>query len=75
MSREQLIQKALIAIQKLPQEKIMEVSDFADFILKKHEDELLAKGISKIVAQGKPYTFLENDDNIYTVNDLKEKYK
>ena len=75
MSREDLIQKTILAIQKLPQEKINEVSDFADFILKKHEEELLAKGISKIVAEGKPYKFLDSDENIYTVNDLKEKYK
>ncbi len=75
MSRQEIIQQALSTLQKLPPEKIIEVSDFAAFILKKHEDELLAKGITQIANTGKSYNFLNDDENLYTVNDLKEKYK
>jgi hypothetical protein len=62
-------------VSKLPIEKAQEVSDFADFILKKQEEELLQKGIQKMVENGKPYDFLKTEEDLYTVNDLQVKYK
>ncbi|MEP1087584.1 MAG: hypothetical protein ABJH01_12985 [Algoriphagus sp.] len=56
-------------------EKIKEINDFADFILKKLEDKTLQDGINHLVQKGKPYNFLEKEDNIYTVEDLKVRYK
>ena len=74
MSRQELIEKTLAVLSKLPQDKAKEVSDFADFILKKYDEEALQKGIEKIVSTAKAYNFLKDDENIYTVADLKEKY-
>ena len=39
MSKQELIEKAIATMEKLSSEKIAEVADFADFILKKNEDK------------------------------------
>ena len=74
MSRQELIQYTIEHIQKLPEEKIKEVSDFTEFLLSKIEDKILNEGIQQLVARSKSYNFLEQEEELYTVNDLKEKY-
>ena len=74
MSRETLIKKTFNTLSKLPQDKLKEVSDFADYILKRYDEEILQKGIEKLVSDSKAYSFLENEDELYFVEDLKEKY-
>lgn len=75
MTKQEVIKKTLVLLDKLPLEKIQEVNDFADFILKKLEDETIQLGIQKLVEKGKPYEFLKEEEDIYTVEDLKERYK
>ena len=53
----------------------MEVSDFADFILKKYEEELLQKGMNVLVSEAKTFYFLKDEEDLHTVSDLKEKYE
>ncbi|MCK9271605.1 MAG: hypothetical protein WC271_15895 [Bacteroidales bacterium] len=74
MLKESLIHKTLNNLARLPHDKVREVADFADFILKKYEEEVLQKGIEKLVSQSKTYDFLKNEENLYSVEDLKEKY-
>jgi hypothetical protein len=75
MNLQSIIQHTMQVVSKLPIEKAQEVSDFADFILKKQEEELLQKGIQQIASTGKPYAFLKDEEDLYTLNDLQEKYK
>jgi hypothetical protein len=53
---------------------VKEVSDFADYILKKYDAEVLQRGIEKIVSNSEAFAFLAQEEDIYTVEDLKEKY-
>jgi hypothetical protein len=75
MTKHILIDRALKSLNQLPEDKIKSVADFADFLLKRYEDEILSKGISKLVSDSKVYEFLENEEDLYSVNDLKERYK
>ncbi len=75
MEKETLIKRTVKMLSKLPQNKIREVSDFADFILKKHVEELLQKGMNVLASEAKSFYFLKDEENLYTVKDLKEKYK
>ncbi len=75
MTKQEVIKKTLVVLDKLPLEKIQEVNDFADFILKKLENETIQLGIQKLVEKGKTYEFLKEEEDIYTVEDLKERYK
>ena len=61
-------------LSRLPEERLREVSDFADFILKKHDEETIQKGIESLVTESDEYYFLKEEEDIYTINDLKERY-
>ena len=75
MEKETLIKRTLKILSKLPQEKVKEVSNFADFILKNYEDEYLLKGMEILVAESSAFYFLKEEEDLYSVEDLKEKYK
>ena len=74
MSRRQVIEKALEAINQLPDDKVSEVADFAAFILKKHEENTLQSGIQRLVETSNAFAFLHDEEDLYTLDDLKERY-
>jgi hypothetical protein len=74
MTREAIIQKTLKTLSVLPNEKAEEIADFADFIMKKHEDDLLQKGIQTMVEKSYAFSFLNDDEDLYSVEDIKEKH-
>ena len=73
MIRETLINKTIKILSKLPNDKIREVSDFTEYILKKYEEETLQKGIEKLVSDSNTFQFLNDEEDLYTVNDIIEK--
>ncbi len=75
MSRRQLVEQALQTINQLPEEKISEVVDFAAYILKKHEETVLQRGIERLVETSNAFAFLHEEEDLYTLDDLKERYK
>ena len=74
MIRETLINKTINTLSKLPNDKIREVSDFTEYVLKKYEEEILQEGIEKLVSDSNAFQFLNEDEDLYTVNDIIEKY-
>jgi hypothetical protein len=74
MSRRQLLDQALETINKLPEERISEVIDFASYMLKKHEEATLQKGIERLVETSNVFAFLHDEEDLYTLDDLKERY-
>ncbi|MEA1785280.1 hypothetical protein U1E44_04185 [Arenibacter sp. GZD96] len=75
MTREALIKKTLDSLAKLPDQNLKEVSDFAEYLLHSIENKILTEGIQKLVSDSKSFDFLEADDNLYSIEDLKERYK
>lgn len=75
MTREILLQKTVENISKLPDQNLQEVSDFTEFLLSRIESHLMTEGIQKLNVNSKAYKFLEDEEDLYTVADLKEKYK
>lgn len=75
MNRIQLIKDTLEKIKKLPDFEIGEVNDFAGFLLSRLDDKMLVEGIQKLSSDSKTFEYLNNEDNLYSVNDIKEKYK
>ena len=75
MPKQELISRTVDILDKLPMDKIQEINDFADFILERLDDKTLQDGINQLVQKDKSYQFLEdNEENIYTVEDLKVSY-
>jgi uncharacterized phage-like protein YoqJ len=75
MSRHQLVDQALHTINQLPEDKISEVIDFASFVLKRYEEAQLQKGIDRLTETSDAFSFLYDDADLYTLNDLKERYQ
>ncbi len=75
MTRENLIKETVKKISKLPDSRVKEVSDFTDFLISKIEDQILTEGIKKIISESKSFDFLNEEEDLYTVKDLKERYK
>ena len=75
MDRKILLEKLTSKINLLPDSKIQEITDFTDFLLRKIDDNITVEGIQKLISDSRAFDFLKEDDDLYTVNDLKEKYK
>ncbi len=75
MTRESLIKKTIENLAKLPDHKLKEVSDFAEFLLNGMEEQILKEGIQKMVTDSKTFSFLNEEEDLYLVSDLKERYK
>ncbi len=74
MTRQAIIEKTLKAINQLPESKAEEISDFAEFIIKKYEDQKLTTAIQQMASESKTFEFLESEEELYTVSDLKVIY-
>ncbi|MBU4537866.1 MAG: hypothetical protein L6264_09560 [Weeksellaceae bacterium] len=74
MDRLAIIEKTISIINKLPERKAEEISDFADFLLMKYEENLLNDAIAELVDQSKAYDFLKEDEVMYSVSDINIKY-
>ena len=74
MTKEAIIERTVKTLSELPPEKVEEIADFADFVLKKYEEQILQKGMYKIAEEGSSLNFLNEDEVIYSVKDIKEKY-
>jgi hypothetical protein len=74
MSREEVIEKTIAAINKMPVDKGEEVADFAEYMLNKIEERNLQKGIEHLIGKSDSFKFLKDEEDLYTTDDLIEKY-
>jgi len=75
MNKQGLIDRTIETLERLPEDKIHEIADFADFVLKKHEEQILQRGIEMIVSKSDSFSFLNDEEDLYDENDLKERYQ
>ena len=75
MTQSAVIENTISTLSKLPVEKAEEVADFADFVLKRHEESLLQEGITQIVGDSEVFAFLADEEDLYTRDDLKVRFK
>lgn len=74
MTRKAIIEKTMQAINQLPDEQAEKVSVFADSLIRRHEEVKLLNGIKQIVSETKSFEFLSSEQELYTKEDLKERY-
>jgi len=74
MTRRIIIERTVNAINQLPEDKAVEISDFAEFIIKRYEEQRLTEGIQNLTSNGHSFDFLAEDEEIYSLADLKEVY-
>ncbi|MBK6731620.1 MAG: hypothetical protein IPG60_11925 [Bacteroidetes bacterium] len=74
MTRKTIIDRTLKVINQLPEEKAEEISIFADFVMKRFEEQQLNEQLLQINQKSNAYEFLNDEEDIYSVADLKEVY-
>lgn len=74
MTKQAIIEKTVRFLNQLPDDKAEEISDFADFIFKKYEESLISEGIQQISSNSKTFEFLKEEEELYSLKDIKEKY-
>lgn len=74
MNRQIIIEKTMKILNQLPEEKAEAISDFADFVLKRYEEHILTAGIQHIVSKSNSFNFLQEEEETYSLSDLKEVY-
>jgi len=74
MTKQIIIERTLKAINQLPEDKAEEISDFADFVFKRYEEQELTNGIHRLTSESQTFDFLKTEDEIYSITDLKEVY-
>ena len=75
MDKQILIKKTITNIQRLPVTKVKEVNDFAEFLLNKIDNQIMTQGIQEIASLSKSFDFLNQEPDLYSINDLKLNYK
>ncbi|TLV02740.1 hypothetical protein [Dyadobacter luticola] len=71
MKIQAIIERTVEAINQLPQDKAEEISDFVDFVRKRYEENRLTEEIEKMVAESASFEFLNDEEELYAVTDLK----
>ena len=74
MSKTELIEKTVANLNQLPENELKEIHDFASFLLSKIQQRIIAEEVSQLNTASSSFKFLEEDKDLYTVNDLKVKY-
>lgn len=74
MTKQTIIERTTHAINQLPLNKAEEIADFVDFILKRYEEQLLTQGIQQLALEGQTFDFLNEEEDLYSISDLKEVY-
>lgn len=75
MSREELIKSTIEKLNQLSDTRIQEVSDYVSFLASRIDDKIISEGIKTLTSNSKSYEFLHDEEELYQVNDLKEKYR
>ena len=74
MTRQAIIDRTIKAINLLPEDKALEISDFADFVSKRYEEHIMTQGIQQLTSGSKAFDFLKEEEELYSIADLKEVY-
>jgi hypothetical protein len=69
------MQRTISALERLSDKGLEEVAMFANRISGRTDDEKLVKGIQSMVSEGHALDFMSEEDDLYAITDLKERYK
>ncbi|MGM0635455.1 MAG: hypothetical protein ACQESK_05280 [Bacteroidota bacterium] len=75
MKRDVLISQTIKKIKQLPDYRLKEVNSYVDFLLSKIDDQILLENIKDLSMQSDSFDFLNDDEELYEVSDVKEHYQ
>ncbi len=72
MTKQSIIDRTVKIINQLPEAKAVEISDFADFVINRYEEQSLSEDIQNIISGSQSFDFLREEEEIYSLKDLKQ---
>jgi uncharacterized protein (DUF1499 family) len=72
MERQQVIDKTIQYLKILPENKVEEALDYVEYLYNKNEDSILTEGAMRLSAESGSFDFLEDEEELYTYDDIKE---
>lgn len=72
MERQQVIDKTIQYLKILPENKVKEALDYIEYLYNKNEDSILTEGMMRLSAESGSFDFLEDEEELYTYDDIKE---
>lgn len=75
MSRNELLKKTNQILEKMEESSVLEVLHFAEYLLQKSGDPISSETLTNVRTCGGAFDFLENEPDLYTLNDCIEVYK
>jgi hypothetical protein len=73
MKREKVLKDTIDKLQQLDEANLREANDFVYFLLHKVSDAELTDEIQKQAQEGKSFDFLNEEEELYSIEDLKEE--
>ena len=74
MTKELIIERTINAINKLPDTKAIEISDFAAFICNRYKVQELVNEVQTLISESQTFHFLKNEEELYFEKDIKVRY-
>lgn len=74
MSKDELMHKTIESIKLLDERSLQPVNDYVQFLALKIENRELTSSLTKLAEKSKAFTFLNNEPELYSDNDLIEKF-
>jgi len=74
MTKQAIIERTIKIINQLPESKAEEISDFADYLIKRYEEQSITEGIKSIISESESFDFLNREEELYTTQDLKKVF-
>ncbi len=75
MGKQEILAHTIKTLEKLPKSRLIQLSEFAEFLLKQLEEEIIQKGMKQLSGEASALKFLEEEENLYSLEDLKERFK
>ena len=72
MTKQSIIDRTVKIINQLPEAKAVEISDFADFVINRYEEQSLSEDIQNIISGSQSFDFLREEEEIYSLKDQKQ---
>lgn len=67
MDRQGLIENTINKIRQLPDTKIREIHDFAEFLLLKIDDQILQQGIQEMTSKSSAFSYLNEEEDFWNI--------
>lgn len=74
MTKQTIIERTIKIINQLPESKAEEICDFADFVIKRYEEQALTEALQNIMSDSQTFEFLRNEEEVYSIKDLKKVF-